>query len=158
MSFVSGPYAWTLGGASLGIIEQPMQLELQLGGQTIIGDNLGAQTIQDYLYEGATPFWSMVLQEFDAAAALTAFWPWAAAFGEHGDIAGQRASAVALTLVGTAIGGIAAPATITAQSAVLAPNFPIQTLYGHRHRNVPIRFLILPYTDVSDSNKTKWWV
>lgn len=39
-----------------------------------------------------------------------------------------------------------APATqINAQRAVLAPNFPIEYLMGSRLRNVPIRFLCLPF-------------
>jgi hypothetical protein len=87
----------------------------------------------------------MVLQEYNAAGARAAFWPYNASFGVLGQ-AGVLASTYAAALVMTAVAGTnATPASLTFNKAVIAPGFSTRLLFGSRLRNVPIRFLMLPY-------------
>jgi len=144
-SFIAGAYSWTYGAASLGVVEDACQMEVTPVVDPITGDNLGA-TIQDGVYRGGNMYLNMVLQQYDAVAAKAAFWPYADTFGKTG-IVGTLISAYAYALVGTKISGPnAVPTNITASYAVLAPGFPISMLFGSRHRNVPVRFLLLPFT------------
>lgn len=146
MSFIAGHYTVTYNAQTLGIVEDAIQLEITPAVDPIVGDNYGA-SVQDGVYRGGNCFIDMVLQEFNATGALDAFWPFADTFGKLG-VVGTLLSSFAAALVLTAVSGTTAtPATLTADKAVLAPNFPIRTLWGTRLRNVPIRFQLLPYLD-----------
>jgi hypothetical protein len=95
----------------------------------------------------------MVLNEYNAAGAAAAFWPFAATFGQMG-VVGALLSTYSAALVGTAKAGTnATPSTITFTNAVLAPNYNLSLLFGSRKRNVPLRFQILPY----DNAGTDLW-
>ena len=155
MAFIAGPYTVTYGGNALGVIEDAPALEMTASVDPISGDNLG-DSIQDGVYRGGNLYFDMVLQEYNAAGAAAAFWPYGA-LGVMGQV-GRLLTAVDAALVLTAVAGTSAsatPATITATNAVLAPNFPVRLLFGSRLRNVPIRFQLLPYTD---SGAIKWFV
>lgn len=146
MSFIAGPYTVTYNSNSLGVIEDAPQIEVTPSVDGIVGDNY-ADSIQDGVYRGGNMYCDMVLQEYNAAGALAAFWPFADAFGKLGQV-GTLLSSFAAALVFTAVTGTTAtPATVTADKAVLAPNFPIRLLFGSRLRNVPLRFQFLPYLD-----------
>jgi len=145
MTFVAGPYTVTYDGDSLGILEDAAPLDILNSQIEITGDNEG-DTIQDTITRGNRLYLEMVLQEFDAAGAAAAFWPWSATFGVLGQV-GRLGTGIALPLVLTAVAGTTAtPATITCSKALLAPNFNVRTLIGTRLRQVPIRFLLFPYT------------
>lgn len=153
MSFIAGPYTLTYNAQTLGIVEDAINMELTPVVDPIVGDNLGG-SIQDGVYRGGNMYLDMVLQEYNAAGALAAFWPYADAYGKIGT-PGVLLSGVAKALVLTAVAGTTAtPATITANKAVLAPNFPVRMLFGSRLRNVPLRFQLLPFLDTAVNY---WW-
>jgi len=143
-TFIAGAYTWTLGGNALGVVEDACQMEVTPVVDPIVGDDLGA-TIQDGVYRGGNCYISMVLQQYDAAGGRAAFWPYADTFGKVGTV-GALLSSFAAALVGTKVAGPnASPSNITATYAVLAPGHPISMLFGSRHRNIPVRFLLLPF-------------
>ena len=162
MSFIAGPYTWTFGTsggpvgsvAPLGVTEDGPSLEFSAQVDPIIGDNLGG-SMQDGIYRGGDCFIDMVLQEYNAAGARFAFYPWNTAFGTIGCV-GALLSAYADQLVATPLNPTCTGAgtlVFTGFKAVLAPNFPIRILMGSRLRNVPIRMQLLPY----DDGGTKKW-
>ena len=154
MTFIAGPYTVTYGGSSLGIVEDAPALEVVSSYDPITGDNLG-DALQDGVYRGGNCFVDLVLQEYDAAGALAAFWPWNGTLGRVGQ-PGVLLSSFSASLVFTAVAGTTAsanPATLTSTNAVLAPGFPVRLLFGSRLRNVPIRFQLLPY----DSGGNNVW-
>ena len=145
MTFVAGPYTSTLAASALGITENGFELTHRDEADIIRGDNLG-QTDQDWVYRGGQTLLNTVLQEYDAAGALAAFWPYHATFGRHGQ-AGVLGSSVAAALVLTAVAGTtasAAPATLTITLAALDPGFDWRMLFAARLRNVPLRMKALP--------------
>ena len=145
MTFIAGPYTYTLAASSLGISEDGFRLRIANRGDAIRGDNLGA-SIQDFVYRGADLTLETTLQEYDAAGAQSAFWPYDAVLGEHGQ-AGILASSVAGALVLTAVAGTtaaAAPASLTGTLSVLPPDFNVDLLFAARLRNVPLQFQLLP--------------
>lgn len=145
MTFIAGPYTVTYNGNSLGILEDAAPLDMLNSQIEITGDNEG-DTIQDTILRGNRVYMDMVLQEYDAAGAAAAFWPWNAAVGTLGQ-AGRLGSSIAQALVLTAVAGTTAtPASLTFSKALLAPNFNVRTLFGTRLRQVPIRFMFLPFT------------
>jgi len=154
MSFIAGPYSLTYGAADLGIVEDAIRQELTATVDVVRGDNLG-DSVQDGVYRGGNMFLDMVLQEYNAAAAPDAFWPWNAVEGVVGAI-GRLMSGVAAALVLTKIAGsTATPSTRTYGKVVLAENYPVSMLLGSRLKNVPLRLRCLPYKPASD---TVWFV
>lgn len=141
---VVGPYTVTYGGSDLGILEDAAQIEFTPASDLITGDNLG-DTPQDGVYRGISAFFvSMVLQQYNAPGAASAFWPWSSTLWDVG-LVGKLMKSFGAALVLTAVSGTTAtPTTITMDEAILAPGVPIQMLFGNRLRNVPLRFLILP--------------
>lgn len=153
MSFIAGPFTITLGGSAIGIVEDAPSLEITPSVDTIRGDDMG-DSVRDGVYRGGNCFVDMVLQEYNAAAAATALWPYAAegVMGDVGDLLTDHDAALVFTKIA---GTSALPATTrTFTSAILAPNFPVRYLMGSRLRNVPIRFQCLPY---DDSGTTRWF-
>lgn len=152
---IAGPYSFTYDSQALGIIEDAAQLEYSFSADYVTGDNLG-ETIQDGIYRGQNIYLNLVLQEWSAAAAAKAFWPYHATpgignFGVHGQ-AGTLLTSFAKAIVMTAVDAVntpATPASVTFALALLAPGFPVRTLWGSRLKNVPLRFLILPTEDAS---------
>ena len=157
MAFIAGPYTVTYNSLALGILEDAPSLEMTGSVDPIVGDNYG-DSVQDGVYRGGNLFFDMVLQEYNAAGAAAAFWPYAA-LGTMGQV-GRMISSMAQGLVFTAVAGTTAsalPATITAPNTILAPNFPVRLLFGSRLRNVPLRFQCLPYYD-SGATANRWFV
>jgi hypothetical protein len=149
MSIIAGPYVWTLGGSALGQVEDAPRLSFR-NSQDRIQDDAHGDTMIDGVYRGGDAFLDLILNEYDAAAALAAFHPFADTFGKLG-IVGKTSLNFAAILVGTAVSGTTAtPSTITANKACLAPGQDVSLLFGSRHRNVPIRFQLLPYTESAE--------
>lgn len=156
MSFIAGPYALTYNAQSLGTIAQPIDFELMQFGQRIEGNHLG-RSLLDGVYQGGDLFLNFILNEFDAAAARSAFWPFAASFGLVGQ-PGALYSSFAQALVLTALAGTnATPATLTFTKAVLAPNVPIRTLLGAAHKTIPLRMQVLPTGAGTEQSPYRWW-
>lgn len=144
MAFVAGPYTLALGGNSLGVIDDAIRMSISPSVDPITGDNLG-DVIQDGVYRGFNITLDMVLNEYNAAGALAAFFPWNATIGRL-DTPGKLLTDYDASLVLTKIAGTnAIYNTLTASQAVLAPNFNVDILFGTRLKQVPIRFQLLPY-------------
>lgn len=164
MTFIAGPYTATynpaLGGGapiSLGITEDGFEIEHVAFADMIRGDNLG-ESIQDGVYRGRDCYVNFVAEEMDLdgvrRAILNPFID-CDAISDIGEVAqvGRLLTNLAGSLVLTAVAGTTAatvPATFTASKAILAPGFPLRYLLATRHRKVPVRFLLLPYTETSD--------
>lgn len=150
MAFIAGPYNWTFGGQSLGVVEDAPRFTARLDTIVVTGDNLGG-TIQDVLHRGGNLYMDMVLQEYNAAGAPNAFWPnEPPAVSGIDDVGVTQQSWIGCArttaqLIGTKVAGSCAyPEVWTAPQAVLAPDYDISFLMGSRLRNVPISFLLIP--------------
>ncbi|MHA1663255.1 MAG: hypothetical protein ACTSVR_08385 [Candidatus Thorarchaeota archaeon] len=146
MSNIAGPYVATYSGGILGITNQGVTMSHQVFKEKITGDVLGDATI-DNVYLGTDVFVETILNEYNAAGAQGAFWPYHATLGAIG-IVGKLDSAYAQALILTVVAGTSAatagPTTVTFTKAILADNFPVNILFSSRHRKVPLRFQVLP--------------
>ena len=153
MTMIAGPFSIDYNTNSLGIIEDAIRLETPNITDPIVGDFLGGSTL-DGVYRGGNCFLDLVVQEFDSPGALEAFASYnvpaggVREFGVVGAV-GTLMSRYSQSLVLTALPGTTARTEIKGYryefyEAVLAPNFPVQMLFGARHRNIPIRFQCLP--------------
>jgi uncharacterized membrane protein YczE len=143
MTFVAGSYSATYNSLALGIIEDGFTIDWVSRAEDIVADVGGTAPI-DGVYQGLEMQVSFTLSEWDAAAAQSAFWPFANTIGEVGRI-GTLLSSLAKTLVLTKCANTsAAPTTITFQSAILAPGFSVSTLWANKHRKIPLQMRILP--------------
>lgn len=147
MTYVAGGYSSTYNSLDLGVTQRGFELEWSTFEEPVIGDNMG-DTPQDGVYTGASAFVNVVLQEYNASAASSAFWPWSASFGTLG-LVGRMKWDLSHSLVLTAVSGTRAasigPSTVTFPAAVLAANFPVRMLFGPTLRNVPLRMQAFPY-------------
>jgi len=154
MTFIAGPYTATLNAMTIGIIEDGFDLENTADGKDLItGDNLGG-SVQDGVYRGGQAFCSFTLLEPDLTQVKAALWPYAAE-GVVGQV-GRLDTNIAVALVLTAVAGTTAatePATLTADLAILAENFPIRRLMASRARRIPMRLRLYPFLD----SVIKWW-
>lgn len=166
MTFIAGPYTatWTPPSSTakaLGILQDGFDLEWVMHGEVIKGDNLG-DSIQDGVYRGGDCFISCICEEFDAAAlygtsgtTAQVFNPASNTFGKHGQagvLFSALAGILALSRVSAATG---ATPNITADKAILANEHVIRSKLASRLRVVPLRLLLLPYTN---SGSTVWFV
>lgn len=150
MAFIAGPYTWTFDTSPLGVVEDAPRLTARFGSIVVTGDNLG-DTIQTVLNRGGNLYLDMVLQEYNQAGAIKAFWPnktgsqsVEANIGTipAANLGCERSSG---ELKGTKVtGSCASPDIWTASKAMLAPDYDISFLLGSRLRNVPISLLLLP--------------
>lgn len=158
MTFIAGPYTATmnhaLGGAGslpLGTIEDGFELEEIKYAEPIKGDNLGDST-QDYVDRGKDVFINFVLEEVDLPgvyrtlnqnvniSSLGAM----GAFGQVGVLYSNLAGILTLTAVaGTTASAF--PATLTANKAIVVPNFAMKRALASRLRKIPMRLQLLPY-------------
>lgn len=152
MSFIAGPSTSTYDTSTLGQIEDGYDLEWVTFADEIRGDNF-AQALQEIIYRGTDAAINYIMLEYNQAGAQKAFWPYHATFGTMGQVGRIVASgigasaALAKSLVLTAVAGTTAaavPATLTGARTILAPGFPIRTLFGNRLRRLPLRQILLP--------------
>lgn len=140
MTFIAGPYTATLGASTVGIQEEGYRIEHSVFKRLITGDNF-AQTPQDAVFRGMEVLVSYRLEEYDAAGAATAFWPYGASYLTMGQV-GRLDSNVASQLILTATAGTTAagsPATVTLPLCILAEGFPVDLLFAPDLRVIPIR-------------------
>lgn len=145
-SFMAGPFTATFNSLALGVVEDGFELEFFAGGEPIRGDNLG-DMIQDVVQRGGDVFVNFTLLEWASALAALIFWPQGTTWGKvaatyTGSLA-TAAGAQALILSKVLTGST--PASLTASKAILAPGFPVRSLFASRLRRVPIRMQLLPY-------------
>lgn len=143
MTFIAGSYSAQYNSLDLGIIDDGFTIDWVSRSEDIITD-VGGATPVDGVYQGLEMQVSFTLAEWDAAAAQSAFWPFATTLGEVGQM-GRLLSSMARTLILTkCTGNAAAPTAITFQSAILAPGFNVSTLWANKHRKIPLQMRILP--------------
>lgn len=163
MTFIAGPFTATynagIGGGSaltLGITEDGFELEEVPYADLIRGDNLG-EAIQDGVYRGKDVYINFVLEEVDLEGVRRLSQPFIDAdaitdLSEVGQV-GRLLTNMAGVLVLTPVAGTTAATysgALTANKAIIAPGFPLRRLLATRHRKLPIRMLLLPYTDSQD--------
>jgi hypothetical protein len=152
MSFIAGTYSATYNSLDLGIIEDGFTIEWTSRAEDIVSDVNGDAKV-DGVYRGLEMNVSFILNEWDAAGAQGAFWPFAATLGEIGQI-GRLLTSMSKTLILTKCGSTAnqVPATITFTQAILSPGFNVSTLFTNKHRKVPLQMSILPVGTNSTAN------
>ena len=149
MAFIAGQYTATWNALALGQTADGYRLSHQFFKRLITGDAF-AQSPQDAVYQGAEVTLSARLIEYNAAAVQTLKWPYSATPWTMGVIGRlDVGSAIAKSLVLTAIAGTpaaATPATITALLSILQEGFPVEVLFAPDLREVPLRMRIYPST------------
>jgi hypothetical protein len=169
MTFIAGPYTATyqpaLGGSTgltLGITEDGFEIETVPYADLIRGDNLG-ESIQDGVYRGKDVYISMVLEEWDLDGVQRLMQPYTDrdSITDVGEITqvGRLLTAMAGILILTPVAGTGAATSagiLTASKAIIAPGFPLRQLLATRHRKIPIRMLLLPYVEGSDTVHYRW--
>jgi hypothetical protein len=156
MAFIAGSYTITFGGNSLGQLEdKTLSLEIVYQGEVIRGDFL-SQSIQDWVYNGGDCFMQFTCLEAEQTGVKLLTAPYTTgdqgAVGTPGVFASDYSAALVLT---KRTGPNASPLTITCNSAILAPGYPVNLLLGNTLKRVPIRLQLLP-TLYSDS-KYRWF-
>ena len=155
MGVIAGPFTATLDGNTIGFVEDGFDLEQSADGKDlIVGDNLGG-TVQDGVFRGGQAFISFTMMEADLAEVKATLWPYGV-LGEHGQV-GRLDTNLAVALVLTAVAGTPAatePATLTANLAILAENFPVRQLFASRARRLPMRLRLYPF---DDTGTIRWY-
>lgn len=147
MSFIAGMYTLTAGASpgAAGQLKQGLKIQHVHYKQLIKGDNM-AEATQDAVNRGVDMFIDYTLIEYNAARALSLFWPLSSTIYDMGVI-GRLDSGIASQIILTALAGTpaaATPATITFPLAILAEGFPLDILYAPELREVPIRQRLYP--------------
>lgn len=107
-----------------------------------------ADSLIDLLYRGGDCSITFTSKAYKAGS-IAPFWPWGAlgvmatAAAPIGRLASDVAKAFVLTSTANTPAA-AAPATLTASLAILAPNSPARLLFNSKLRQVPIKLQCLP--------------
>lgn len=152
MTFISGGYTATLGAASLGQIQSGYNIDHQIFKRLITGDDY-ADTPVEGVNRGMAVFISMVLLEYNAAAAASAMWPYGSAYLTFDQKVGKLdvASSLVSSLILTAVSGppaATAPATITLARSILAEGSNVSLLFAPDLRTIPLRMRVYPNAGV----------
>lgn len=159
---VSGPYIGTWNGASLGTQNDDGYVLLgQYTGQEVNQSDAYGMTLVEAIWRGLN--WRLRFRglEFNKPGILAAL----QAFGSSGAAAttftptlanvGDRYSKFAQSLVLTAVLGAyppTMPATLTALSAIIAPQSNVDLLMTSKVREAPLEMVLLPYSAVISSS------
>ena len=159
---VSGPYTAVWNGATLGTQNDDGYALLgTYQGQEVNASDAYGMTLVEAIWRGLN--WRLRFRglEFNKGGILNAI----QAFGASGNAAttftptlanvGNRFSAFAQTLVMTAVLGAyppTMPATLTALSAIIAPQSNIELLMTSKVREAPLEMVLLPYSAVVSSS------
>lgn len=148
-TFIAGRYSCTYNAVSVGITKDGYDLSQQAKGEVLNETDSYGETTLDWVYRGSECFLQFTSREY-MAGSLSAFWP----YGSPGFITsaatpiGLWASSLAKSIILTSTANTsaaAAPASLTATGAILAPNYDARLLFDSRIRNVPVRLQLLPY-------------
>lgn len=153
MGFIAGGYTVSYGGSTLGQMKNGFEMEEPGTGpsEMVVGDALGPYADQDGVYLPGNCYISCEALDYDAAGlrALVSLYAGSTAgrIGTPGVLLSSQFGSPTVLVLTKVSGTGALPATTrTANRAILAPNFPIRYLMSPRHRTVPIRFQLLPYS------------
>ncbi len=156
-SFMAGQYTVAWNSQLLGIFDGTdaglPAFDFQIVEQPIDNTDAYGGTYIDGVYRGANAFFSGILDEYKAATIGT-MWPSTIGGIFVLGVIGRLMSALASSLVFTAIAGIPAatnPATITFGTAILAPGFPVKLLFGPRLRQIPLRQRLMAYLNAGNT-------
>jgi hypothetical protein len=155
-TFIAGRYSSTYNSVDTGISETGYEIQFESKAREIAESDAYGESIIDIIYRGGNHYCQFTSLAYKAGS-TSPFWPWGS-LGVMGVI-GRIGSNVASAHVLTAVAGTpaaAAPASVTAAGAILAPNSPARLLFNSVLRTVPVRLLYLP-TDVG-SGVIKWFV
>lgn len=150
--FIAGRFSCTYNSVDIGIAEDGHTLSWQVFKEMINNTDQYGDTDIDAIYRGMNVFLQTTLKEYKAGS-LTPATPYNT-FAPSGatnfalGVIGRLDTNVAKTLVMTSTASTpaaAAPATLTATYAILAPGYSVELFFGPRHRRVPIRFQLYPY-------------
>lgn len=153
-TLICGRYSGTFNSVDTGITQNGYELTQDSKAEEVTPTDAYGDSIIDLCYRGGNVYIQFEGKEYKAGA-ITPFWPWGT-LGLMG-IIGRLASDVAAAMVLTSTAGTpaaSAPATITASKSILAPNNSSRLLYDSKVRNVPIRLLVLPF---SNSGTITWF-
>ena len=148
-------YSGSYNSVDVGITRDGYSLQHESFWEQIAESDAYGLSLIDGIYRGGN-----LSIEFEGLAyksgTTSPFWPWAL-LGKMATTAlpiARLASNVASTFVLTATANTPAatsPATVTANLAILAPNYPARWLYSSRLRTVPIRLALIPNTVATDT-------
>ena len=146
---VAGAYRGTYNAVALGFTVEGYRYGVEWLAETINQTDLFGQTMIDMVYLGANAQLSYRSRTYSAADIAPAT-PW----GPLGQIASpalpisRLARNAAKPFVLTAVANTpaaAAPATLTAALAILAPNSRVELLFDSKAREIPVTLNLLPY-------------
>lgn len=153
-TFIVGAYTGTWNAVALGLSESGYEISTSLKQEAIDKSDAYGDATLDYIYRGGDVMCDFTMLSSSKAASV--MWPWGANIwtmvttttGPIGRLASDLAQALVLTsTAGTP--AAAAPATLTAAKAIIAPGFNTKMLFDSRLRKVPIRQQFLPYVSAS---------
>lgn len=151
---IDGRYACTYDAVDIGFTENGFDLIQSVREEVIDESDQYGGAIIDYFYRGGNCQLRADSKEYKAGS-IAPYWP----FGAAGQMVvatnpiGIRASDVASAAVLTSTPNTpaaAAPATLTATYAILAPGQQSTLLFNSKLRRVPIFLQLLPYTSGSN--------
>jgi hypothetical protein len=155
-TLIAGRYSCTWNAVDTGYTRTGFELEFQYKHEVLDESDLYGLTTVDAVTRGCDGFLSATLREYKAGSTAL-LWP--VGGGVLGKVfstakpAGLLASDQALALVLTSTANTpaaAAPATLTASKAWIAPNYNPRIILDSRLREVPIRMQLFPYASASD--------
>lgn len=147
-TFIVGAYTGTLNSVALGITDEGYEVQWEQKQETIAKSDVYGDKMIDTYYRGTDWFVQTEFMEYKAGP-IAAAYPWAASMGLEGVI-GRLGSDVGTALVLTATASTPAattPASLTASKCIIAPGSNPRAQYTSRLRTMPVRFVLLPYSD-----------
>lgn len=153
-TFIAGPYTNTYNSVSIGIAREGWRLQFQALKRLIDQTDAYGRAIVDAVYQGMNCTLTLQAVEY-AAKVTTPAWPYGA-LGVLGQV-GRLDSDLAVAIVLTAVAGTpaaTAPATFTANKAIISENNNSGWLFGPENRETPIAFRLYPSVV---STVTRFW-
>ena len=147
---------------SLGVIgEQGIEVSRVVNGQEITGDNLGAGTMQDGVYQGMNMFVSFVMEEIDLDGVKNIVWPWHSALpsaddahqGRIGQVGSLWSSKASTFLFLGKTGTPAEDDTIHIPAGIIANGEQFQWAWRSGLEAWPIRIRCIPWNISATENR-----
>lgn len=160
-AFAAGPYTVTWNSIAMGLLRGDNQMiRIARKHQRIENTNKYAQSLIGAVYLGRDARFSATLMEWKAALSgwLTLLFPESAGspgqIGTLGTDSYDGAQALVLTATAGSLAASNGPATLTANKAVMAENFPVDLAFNPQLREIPLALDLMPYVSTVDVNFT----